>query len=46
MLALMASAATQQIQVDTAAMDAHLKFLASDLLEGRAPDTADARFGR
>jgi len=39
MLALMASAATQQIQIDTAAMDAHLKFLASDLLEGRAPAT-------
>jgi Zn-dependent M28 family amino/carboxypeptidase len=39
MLALMASAVTQQIPVDTAAMDAHLKFLASDLLEGRAPAT-------
>lgn len=39
MLALMANALTQQIPVDTAAMDAHLKFLASDLLEGRAPAT-------
>jgi Zn-dependent M28 family amino/carboxypeptidase len=27
------------IPVDTAAMDAHLRFLASDLLEGRAPAT-------
>ena len=27
------------IPADTAAMDAHLRFLASDLLEGRAPAT-------
>src|SRR4051812_41772544 len=39
MLTLVASAVTQQVPVDTAAMDAHLKFLASDLLEGRAPAT-------
>src|SRR5688572_32415892 len=41
MLALLAM--TQQISVDTAAMDAHLKFLASDLLEGRAPATRGGR---
>jgi Zn-dependent M28 family amino/carboxypeptidase len=34
---------TQQIPVDTAAMDAHLRFLASDLLEGRAPATRGGR---
>src|SRR5205809_6210819 len=28
---------------DTAAMDAHLRFLASDLLEGRAPATRGGR---
>jgi Zn-dependent M28 family amino/carboxypeptidase len=32
-------AAQQPIRVDTAAIDAHLRFLASDLLEGRAPAT-------
>src|SRR5258706_81690 len=32
-----------QIPVDTAAMDAHLRFLASDLLEGRAPATRGGR---
>src|SRR5690349_16915212 len=31
------------IPVDTAAMDAHLRFLASDLLEGRAPATRGGR---
>src|SRR5262249_56614034 len=31
------------IAVDTAAMDAHLRFLASDLLEGRAPATRGGR---
>lgn len=36
-------ALTQQIPVDTAAMDAHLRFLASDLLEGRAPATRGGR---
>ena len=41
MLALLAL--TQQIPVDTVAMDAHLKFLASDLLEGRAPATRGGR---
>jgi Zn-dependent M28 family amino/carboxypeptidase len=41
MLALLAM--TQQIPVDTAAMDAHLRFLASDLLEGRAPATRGGR---
>jgi Zn-dependent M28 family amino/carboxypeptidase len=41
MLALLAL--TQQIPVDTAAMDAHLRFLASDLLEGRAPATRGGR---
>lgn len=41
MLALVAL--TQQIPVDTAAMDAHLRFLASDLLEGRAPATRGGR---
>ena len=47
MLALAASAAAAQrstpIPVDTAAMDAHLRFLASDLLEGRAPATRGGR---
>lgn len=43
MLTLMVNAVTQQIPVDTAAMDAHLKFLASDLLEGRAPATRGGR---
>ena len=43
MLALMASAVTQQIPVDTVALDAHLRFLASDLLEGRAPATRGGR---
>src|SRR6266550_4181218 len=41
-----AAAAAQratQIPVDTAAMDAHLRFLASDLLEGRAPATRGGR---
>jgi Zn-dependent M28 family amino/carboxypeptidase len=33
----------QQIPVDTAAMDAHLRFLSSDLLEGRAPATRGGR---
>src|SRR5437667_3140431 len=32
-----------QILVDTAAMDAHVRFLASDLLEGRAPATRGGR---
>src|SRR5436190_13026700 len=43
MLVLGTTTATAQqnapIPVDTAAMDAHLRFLASDLLEGRAPAT-------
>ena len=43
MLVFVAITATAQqspaIPVDTAAMDAHLRFLASDLLEGRAPAT-------
>lgn len=43
MLALLTSALTQQVPVDTAAMDAHLRFLASDLLEGRAPATRGGR---
>src|SRR6266852_5369343 len=47
MLALAASTAAAQrstpIPVDTAAMDAHLRFLASDLLEGRAPATRGGR---
>ncbi|HMG18782.1 MAG TPA: hypothetical protein VK573_08660, partial [Gemmatimonadales bacterium] len=44
MLALLAtSVAAPQIPVDTAAMDAHLRFLASDLLEGRAPATRGGR---
>jgi Zn-dependent M28 family amino/carboxypeptidase len=34
---------TPAIPVDTAAMDAHLRFLASDLLEGRAPATRGGR---
>ncbi len=34
-----ASGPPQAVPVDTAAMDAHLRFLASDLLEGRAPAT-------
>ncbi len=37
------SAVAQQVPVDTAAMDAHLRFLASDLLEGRAPATRGGR---
>jgi Zn-dependent M28 family amino/carboxypeptidase len=40
---LTTSAAAQQIPVDTAAIDAHLRFLASDLLEGRAPATRGGR---
>ena len=43
MLTLIANMVTQQIPVDTAAMDAHLRFLASDLLEGRAPATRGGR---
>ncbi len=47
MLALAASSAMAQrpssIPVDTTAMDAHLRFLASDLLEGRAPATRGGR---
>jgi Zn-dependent M28 family amino/carboxypeptidase len=47
MLAVVASTAVAQqssrIPVDTAAMDAHLRFLASDLLEGRAPATRGGR---
>ncbi len=44
MLAVVATSAVgQQIPVDTAAMDAHLRFLASDLLEGRAPATRGGR---
>ena len=47
MLALAASAAMAQrpssVPVDTTAMDAHLRFLASDLLEGRAPATRGGR---
>src|SRR2546428_4297588 len=47
MLALVATTAVAQrratIPVDTAAMDAHLRFLASDLLEGRAPATRGGR---
>src|SRR6267142_6053683 len=44
MLAVVAtSALAQQIPADTAAMDAHLRFLASDLLEGRAPATRGGR---
>src|SRR5258707_15878322 len=41
-----AGAAAQRaarIPVDTAAMDAHLRFLSSDLLEGRAPATRGGR---
>src|SRR2546425_7887711 len=34
---------SSSIPVDTAAMDAHLRFLASDLLEGRAPATRGGR---
>lgn len=34
---------TTAIPIDTAAMDAHLRFLASDLLEGRAPATRGGR---
>src|SRR5688572_16828326 len=37
------TAVAQQVPVDTAAMDAHLRFLASDLLEGRAPATRGGR---
>src|SRR6266446_4858918 len=47
MLAFVATTATAQrpapVPVDTAAMDAHLRFLASDLLEGRAPATHGGR---
>src|SRR5213596_166448 len=47
MLTLAATIAAAQrpapIPVDTAAMDAHLRFLASDLLEGRAPATRGGR---
>src|SRR5256885_273646 len=47
MLAFAATTAAGQrptsIPVDTAAMDAHLRFLASDLLEGRAPATRGGR---
>ena len=47
MLALAASTAMAQrpssVPVDTTAMDAHLRFLASDLLEGRAPATRGGR---
>src|SRR5258708_39735255 len=47
MLALAATTLAAQraapIPVDTAAMDAHLRFLASDLLEGRAPATRGGR---
>src|SRR5436189_2236811 len=47
MLVLGTTTATAQqnapIPVDTAAMDAHLRFLASDLLEGRAPATRGGR---
>src|SRR5256885_3481445 len=47
MLAFVATTAVAQrstpIPVDTAAMDAHLHFLASDLLEGRAPATRGGR---
>lgn len=44
-LAILATSAgaQQQIPVDTAAMDAHLRFLSSDLLEGRAPATRGGR---
>jgi Zn-dependent M28 family amino/carboxypeptidase len=47
MLAVVATTAaaqrSQRIPVDTAAMAAHLRFLASDLLEGRAPATRGGR---
>src|SRR5207245_9731493 len=47
MLALTATTGVAQrsstIPVDTAAMDAHLRFLATDLLEGRAPATRGGR---
>src|SRR5258705_9953625 len=47
MLVLAATVAAAQrpapIPVDTAAMEAHLRFLASDLLEGRAPATRGGR---
>src|SRR5213594_2550775 len=47
MLALAATTAVAQrpssIPVDMTAMDAHLRFLASDLLEGRAPATRGGR---
>ena len=40
MLAFTAPASAQQrVPVDTATIDAHLRFLSSDLLEGRAPAT-------
>src|SRR6266513_936352 len=35
--------ASTPVSVDTAAMDAHLRFLANDLLEGRAPATRGGR---
>src|SRR5213075_344572 len=38
-----AAQGTSPIAVDTGAMDAHLRFLASDLLEGRAPATRGGR---
>lgn len=44
MLALLTTGArAQQSAVDTAAIDAHLRFLSSDLLEGRAPATRGGR---
>src|SRR6266545_5283072 len=47
MLAFLATSALAQrptsVPVDTAAMAAHLRFLASDLLEGRAPATRGGR---
>lgn len=50
MLALVAVTATAQkprpasaVPIDTLTMDAHLRFLASDLLEGRAPATRGGR---
>jgi hypothetical protein len=38
-----AAQGTSPIAVDTGAMDAHLRFLASDVLEGRAPATRGGR---
>lgn len=40
---MVTTAVAQQVPVDTAAIDAHLRFLASDLLEGRAPATRGGR---